>query len=58
MCPGHEVLMEVDDNNSSLIVADPLGILDQQLRHPPIHLLSIRIIIKTTCLISYFKLLK
>jgi hypothetical protein len=31
------VLMEVDDN----IVADPQGILDQQLRPHPIHLLNI-----------------
>jgi hypothetical protein len=37
---GHEDLMEVDDN-MSLIVDNPLGILDQQLRHHPIHLLNI-----------------
>jgi hypothetical protein len=39
---SHEVLMEVDDN-MSLIVGDPQGILDQQLR--PIPLLNIIIIL-------------
>ncbi len=47
---GHEVLIEID-NYISLIVGDPLGILDQQLRPHPIHLLNIIIIF-----INYFKL--
>ncbi len=38
MLAGHKVLMEVDDN-SSLIVGNPQGILGQ-----PIHLLNINIV--------------
>jgi hypothetical protein len=34
---GHEVLMEVDDN-ISLIVGDPHGILEEQHRPHPINL--------------------
>ncbi len=37
---GHEVLVEVD-NTIVLIVSDPCGILGQQLRHHPIHLLNV-----------------
>jgi hypothetical protein len=37
---GHDVLMEVDDN-ISLIVVNPHGIFDQQLRSRPIHFLNI-----------------
>jgi uncharacterized membrane-anchored protein len=40
---GHEVLMEVG-NNSLLIVGDPMGISDQQLRPRPFLLLNIPII--------------
>jgi hypothetical protein len=36
----HEVVMEVDDN-SAMIVADPQGILGQQLRPNPLPLLNI-----------------
>jgi hypothetical protein len=36
---GHEVLMEVDDN-ISLSVVNPKGILDQQLRPHSIHSLN------------------
>jgi hypothetical protein len=38
MCAGHKTLMEVDDN-ILLIVVDPQGILDEQLRPHPIHVL-------------------
>jgi hypothetical protein len=41
---GHNVLMEVDDS-TSMIVVDPQAILDQLLRHRLIHLLNIFIII-------------
>jgi len=41
---GHDVRMEVDDN-ISLIVVNPHGIFDQQLRSRPIHLLNIIIIL-------------
>jgi hypothetical protein len=34
VCAGHEVLMEVHDN-FLLIVGDPQGILDEQLRTHP-----------------------
>jgi hypothetical protein len=44
---GLEVLMEVDDN-SSQIVGDPHGILDQQLRPHPVHLIIIIIIMLIT----------
>ncbi len=44
MCTGHKVLMEVDDN-ICLILGDLQGILDQQLRPRPIHLLNIIIIL-------------
>ncbi len=44
MRAAHKVLLEVD-NIISLIVADPWGILDQQLRPCPIHLLNNNIII-------------
>jgi hypothetical protein len=37
---GHEILVEVDDT-IVLIVSDPCGILGQQLRPRPIHLLYI-----------------
>jgi len=40
ICADHKVLMEVDDN-ISLTVCDAQGILDQQLRPHPIHLLNI-----------------
>jgi hypothetical protein len=45
--------MEVDDN-TSLIVVNPQGILDQQLRHRLIHLLNTFII--AFILINYIKL--
>jgi hypothetical protein len=38
MRADHETLMEVDDN-ILLIVVDPQGILDEQLRTHPIHVL-------------------
>jgi len=41
---SHDVLMEVD-NNSSLIVGDPQGVLGQQLRPRSIYLFNIIIII-------------
>ncbi len=44
---GLKVLMEVDDN-SSQIASDPQGILDQQRRPHPIHLIIIIIIILLT----------
>jgi hypothetical protein len=44
MYSGHEVLMEVDDN-ILLLVSDPRGILDQQLRPRSIQLLNITVII-------------
>ncbi len=47
---GHEVSMEVDDN-ISLIVEDPQGILEHQHRPRPIHLLN-----TITLLINYIKL--
>jgi hypothetical protein len=40
---GRKVMMEVDDN-ILLIVDDPQGILDEQLRLHPIHLLKNNII--------------
>jgi hypothetical protein len=40
---GHEVLVEVDVN-ILLIVGNPKGILDQQLRPLPIHLSNIILI--------------
>jgi hypothetical protein len=43
-CAGQEFLMEVD-GNSALIVGDPEGILDLQLRPHPVCLLKINIII-------------
>jgi hypothetical protein len=43
---GHEVSMKVDDN-ILLIVGDPQGILDQQLRTKQICILNIIIIIIT-----------
>jgi hypothetical protein len=39
-CGNHKVLMEFDDN-ILLIVEDPQGILDQQLRPRPFRLLKI-----------------
>jgi hypothetical protein len=36
---GHEVLMEVD-GNITMTVGNPQGILDEQLRPQPIHLLK------------------
>jgi hypothetical protein len=47
---GHEVLVEVD-NTIALIVSDPCGILGQQLRPRPIHLLYIIITLVTFKLI-------
>ncbi len=41
---GHKVLKKVDDN-SVPIVGDPQWILGQQLRHHPIHVLNIIIIL-------------
>jgi len=41
---GQNVWMEVDDN-ILLIVFDPQGTLDQQLRPCPIHILNIKIIL-------------
>jgi hypothetical protein len=41
---GHKVLMEADDN-ILMIIGDPQGILDQQLRLRPINLLIIVILI-------------
>ncbi len=38
VCADLKVLMKVDIN-ISVIVADPQGILDRQLRHPILHLL-------------------
>jgi hypothetical protein len=46
---GNKVLIEVVDN-ILLIVGDPQGILEQHLRHYPIHLLNICIII----ILKYF----
>jgi hypothetical protein len=43
ICADHKVLMKIDDN-ISLTVCDAQGILDQQLRPHPIHLLNIIII--------------
>jgi hypothetical protein len=43
---SHKVLMEVEDN-CALIVSDPQGILDQQLRPHPIHVLNIIFILIT-----------
>jgi hypothetical protein len=37
LCAGHKVLMKVEDN-ILLIVGDPQGILDKQLRFWPINL--------------------
>jgi hypothetical protein len=37
---GHKVLMEAT-NNISLVVGDPKGILDQQLKPHPMYLLDI-----------------
>jgi hypothetical protein len=51
---SHEVLMEVDDN-TSLIVGDPQGILDQHLSPHLILLLNNIIILKDIKLnIDYF----
>jgi hypothetical protein len=36
MCTDDKVLLEVDEN-ISLIIGDPHGILDQQLRTRPFH---------------------
>jgi hypothetical protein len=47
---GHVVLMKVE-GNALLIAGDPRGILDQQLRPHPIHLLIMIIM-----LIKYFNL--
>ncbi len=44
MHAGHEVLMDID-GASALIVGNPRGILDQQLRARPICLINIIIII-------------
>ncbi len=44
MRAGHEVLVEVDDNNA-MIVVNPWGILGRQLRPRQINLLNIIIII-------------
>jgi hypothetical protein len=41
---GHKVLMEVDDS-ILLIVGDPQGIFDQQLRPHQIHLINITFLI-------------
>jgi hypothetical protein len=40
---GHEVLVEVDDN-ISMTVGNPQGILDEQFRPQPINSLNINII--------------
>ncbi len=40
VCAGHEIFVTVDDNNS-LSVGDPRGILDQQFMPRPICLLNI-----------------
>ncbi len=40
MSAGREVLVDVDDN-SSLIVGNPRGILGHQLKHQPIYSLNI-----------------
>jgi hypothetical protein len=48
---GHNVLMEVD-NKISLIIGDPRGIIDQQVRPHAIHLLNI-IITLMNCFILY-----
>jgi len=53
MCVGHEVFEKVDDNNS-LIVGDPRGILGQQFRPCPAHLLNIIIIILKSYLFNYY----
>jgi hypothetical protein len=50
---SHKVLMELD-NNISLIVGYPQGVLGQQLRPHPIHLLNITIIILINYNKSYF----
>ncbi len=47
---GHKVLIKADDG-ISLIGGDPRGILDQQLRPHPIHILNI-----ITILINFIKL--
>jgi hypothetical protein len=44
VCAGHKVLMEVE-NDVFHIVDNPHGILAQQLRPHPIHLLDIYVII-------------
>ncbi len=49
---AHEVWMDVD-NNISLILDDPRGILDEQLLHHPIHLLNIIIIRLINKIINY-----
>jgi hypothetical protein len=41
---GHEVLMDVK-NNCALIVGDPQGILNYQLKYHPIHLLNVIIVV-------------
>jgi hypothetical protein len=54
---GRKVLMEVDDN-ILLIVSDPQGILDQQLRPHPSHLLKITINILNYLSLNYFQKLR
>ena len=44
ICADHKVLMKIDDN-ISLTVCNAQGILDQQLRPHPIHLLNITVIL-------------
>ncbi len=44
VCGDHKVLMEVD-NNILLVVVHPHGIICQQLRPRPIHLLNIIIVL-------------
>jgi hypothetical protein len=51
---GHKVLMEVDDS-ISLIFGNPQGILNQQLRPCPIHILNIFTILIDNILFDYFK---
>jgi hypothetical protein len=44
VCAGQNVLVEIN-GNSALIVVDPQGILGQQLRPHPIHVLYITLIV-------------
>ncbi len=53
VCADHEVLVEVDDY-SSLIVSDPQGIIGQQLRSWPMHLLNIINKLVTNHIIVYY----